>query len=127
VCHQTVSLVARHLEANGIPTVVIATARDIVETAAVPRLLFVDFPLGAPCGEPGNVAQQREVLEMALRLLETARAPRTTVEAGLRWSKGERWKDLIFTEEQPFLPGEIGEAWLKRKEAYRQMKAEGKL
>jgi hypothetical protein len=43
-----VSLVARHLEANGIPTVVIATARDIVESAAVPRLLFVDFPLGAP-------------------------------------------------------------------------------
>ncbi len=40
------SLVARHLEANGIPTVVIATARDIVESAAVPRLLFVDFPLG---------------------------------------------------------------------------------
>ena len=27
------SLVARHLEANGIPTVVVATARDIVESA----------------------------------------------------------------------------------------------
>jgi D-proline reductase (dithiol) PrdB len=127
VCHQTVSLVARYLEANGMPTVVIATARDIVESAAVPRLLFVDFPLGAPCGEPGNAAQQREVLEMAFRLLETATAPRTTVDAGLRWSKGQRWKDLIFTPEQPFLPGEAGEAWLKKKEAYRKMKAEGKI
>jgi hypothetical protein len=122
-----VSLVARHLEANGIPTVVIATARDIVESAAVPRLLFVDFPLGAPCGEPFNVAQQREVLEMAFRLLETATGPRTTREAGLVWSKGQRWKDLIFTEEQPFLPGEAGEAWLKKKEAYRQLKAQGKV
>ncbi len=121
------SLVARHLEANGIPTVVVATARDIVESAAVPRLLFVDFPLGAPCGEPFNVAQQREVLEMAFRLLETATRPRTTREAGLAWSKGQRWKDLIFTEEQPFLPGEAGEAWLKKKEAYRQLKAQGKV
>ncbi len=121
------SLVARHLEANGIPTVVIATARDIVESAAVPRLLFVDFPLGAPCGEPFNPAQQREVLEMAFRVLETATAPRATQEAGLVWSKGQRWKDLIFTEEQPFLPGEAGEAWLRKKEAYRKLKAEGKV
>lgn len=121
------SLVARHLEANGIPTVVIATARDIVESAAVPRLLFVDFPLGAPCGEPFDPNQQRVVLEMAFQLLETATAPRTTREAGLAWSKGQRWKDLIFTEEQPFLPGEAGEAWLRKKEAYRRLKAEGKV
>jgi len=122
-----VSLVARHLEENGIPTVVVATARDIVESAAVPRLLFVDFPLGSPCGEPWNVDQQRGVLEQAFRVLETATSPCTTVEAGLRWSKGQRWKDLIFTEEQPFLPGEAGEEWLKKKEAYRRMKAEGKI
>lgn len=121
------SLVARHLEANGIPTVVIATARDIVESAAVPRLLFVDFPLGAPCGEPFDPTQQSAVLEMAFQLLETATAPRTTREAGLAWSRGQRWKDLIFTEEQPFLPGEAGEAWLRKKEAYRRLKAEGKI
>jgi D-proline reductase (dithiol) PrdB len=122
-----VSLVARHLEENGLPTVVIGAARDIVETAAVPRFLFVDFPLGAPCGEPWNVAQQGQVVEMALRLLETATRPQTTLEAGFTWSKGERWKELIFTEAQPFLPGEAGEAWLARKEAYRQLKAEGKI
>ena len=121
------SLVARHLEANGIPTVVVATARDIVESAAVPRLLFVDFPLGAPCGEPWNVGQQREILERAFRLLETAPTARTTVEAGLVWSRGDAWKDRVFSEEQPFLPGEAGEAWLKKKEAYRQLKAEGKV
>ena len=121
------SLVARHLEANGVPTVVIATARDIVESAAVPRLLFVDFPLGAPCGEPFDADQQRAVLEMAFTLLETATAPRTTREAGIAWSRGQRWKDLIFTEAQPFLPGEAGEAWLRKKEAYRRLKAEGKV
>lgn len=46
VCHQTISLVARYLEESSIPTVVIATARDIVEHCGVARLVFVDFPLG---------------------------------------------------------------------------------
>jgi len=40
VCHQTVSLVARHLETNGIPTVVLGCAKDIVEHCGVPRFLF---------------------------------------------------------------------------------------
>ena len=40
VCHQTISLVARHLEANGISTVVMGCAKDIVEHAGVPRFLF---------------------------------------------------------------------------------------
>lgn len=93
----------------------------------MPRLLHVDFPLGSPCGEPQNVEQQRLVLEKAFHLLEMATAPLTTEEAGIAWSKGQRWKDLIFTEEQPFLPGEAGEAWLKKKEAYRRMKEEGKI
>ena len=52
VCHQTVSLVARHLEANGISTVVMGCAKDIVEHAAVPRFLFSDFPLGNSAGKP---------------------------------------------------------------------------
>lgn len=121
------SLIARYLEEHGVPTVVIATARDIVESAAVPRLLFVDFPLGNPCGEPWNVEQQREIFEKALCLLETAEQGRTTVEAGYRWSDGEEWKELVFTEERPFLSGKAKEAWLARKEKYRQLKAEGKL
>ena len=127
MCHQTVSLIARYLEEHGLPTVVIATARDIVETCNVPRLLFVDFPLGNPCGEPGNVAQQRDIFEKALQLLERAETGSTTWEAGYRWSKGERWKETIFTEEQPFLSGAAKEKWLARKEAYRQLKKEGKV
>ena len=58
VCHQTCSLVARHLEANGIPTVVMGCAKDIVEHAAVPRFLFSDFPLGNSAGRPHDVASQ---------------------------------------------------------------------
>ena len=43
VCHQTVSLAARMLEQDGIATIVIGCAKDIVEYVGVPRLLFSDF------------------------------------------------------------------------------------
>jgi len=92
VCHQTVSLVARHLEANGISTVVMGCAKDIVEHAAVPRFLFSDFPLGNSAGRPHDPAAQALTLELALRLLEAAPGPQTTMQSPLRWSKDASWK-----------------------------------
>ena len=121
------SLVARYLEANGIPTVVFGTARDIVEYAGVPRFVFTDFPLGSSCGKPFDPAMQREIVETGLRLLETAQAPEPTVVTPYVWSDDDSWKRLIFTKEQPFLEGEAYEHWLKAKEKYRQLKNEGKV
>jgi len=92
VCHQTVSLVARHLEANGIATVVIGVAKDIVEHCGVPRFLFSDFPLGNAAGRPGDPASQAATLALALRLLESAPAARTTVHSPLRWGDDDAWK-----------------------------------
>lgn len=119
------SLVARYLEENGIPTVVAAAARDIVETCGVPRLLFTDFPLGNPCGEPGNADQQRQITSMALDLLESADGPRTTVQTPFAWSKGDAWKSKVFTQEQPWQTAEIKNAWLEKKALYRKLKEEG--
>jgi len=105
VCHQTVSLVARTLEAAGIPTVVMGCARDIVEHAGVPRFLFSDFPLGNPAGRPHDPDSQRETLALALRLLESAPGPNTTMRSPLRWSADPAWKhdysniDLVPPEE----------------------------
>ena len=92
VCHQTLALVARALEAQGIATVVMGCAKDIVEYVGVPRLLFSDFPLGNAAGRPHHRASQDHTLELALRLLETAPAPRTTVQSPLRWSDDPAWK-----------------------------------
>src|ERR1700761_4030755 len=92
VCHQTVSLVARHLEANGIATVVMGCAKDIVEHAAVPRFLFSDFPLGNSAGKPHDEASQALTLELALRVLESAVGARTTMQSPLRWSEDASWK-----------------------------------
>jgi hypothetical protein len=92
VCHQSVSLVARHLEANGISTVVMGCAKDIVEHCGVPRFLFSDFPLGNSAGKPRDIDSQETALELALTLLETAAEPRTTLTSPLRWSGSDEWK-----------------------------------
>jgi D-proline reductase (dithiol) PrdB len=87
-----VSLAARHLEANGIPTVIMGCAKDIVEYVGVPRFLFSDFPLGNPAARPHDAASREFTLDLALRVLETAPAPRTTVQSPLRWSEHDDWK-----------------------------------
>jgi len=86
-------LVARHLEANGIPTVIIGSALDVVEHCGVARFLFTDFPLGNPCGHPWDRPMQEAIVRQALGLLETAAAPRTTVKAPFGWKEnGEAWR-----------------------------------
>ena len=92
VCHQSVALAARHLEANGIATVIVGCASDIVERCGVPRFLFSDFPLGNSAGRPHDADSQRITLDMALDLLEDACAPRTTLRSPLRWSEDSDWK-----------------------------------
>ena len=87
------SLVARTLEESGIPTVVIGSARDIVEECGVPRFLFSDFPLGNPCGKPEDSMMQRDMIGYAFDLLETARMPRTTVQSPFVWDEDTSWKE----------------------------------
>jgi len=67
-------------------------AKDIVEYVGVPRFLFSDFPLGNPAGRPHDRESQDATLELALLLLETAPAPRTTLQSPLRWSDDPDWK-----------------------------------
>jgi hypothetical protein len=92
VCHQSVSLAARALEQSGIATVILGCAKDIVEYVGVPRLLFSDFPLGNAAGKPHDAMSQAVTLDLAVRLLETAPAPRTTLQSPLRWSDNPDWK-----------------------------------
>jgi hypothetical protein len=126
VCHQTVSLVARHLEANGISTVILGSARDIVEYCGVPRFLFTDFPLGNPCGKPWDVAMQRRIVSYALDLLESATCPRTTVQAPFIWSEDSSWKERYarLNPSQAENLRRMGEA---RRALQQRAKAEGKI
>ena len=121
VCHQTVSLAARALEASGIATVIMGCARDIVEYVGVPRLLFSDFPLGNSAGRPKDPESQALTLELALRLLESASAPRTTIQSPLRWSDDEDWK-LDYSNIARLSPEEIA----RRRAEFDQGKAEAR-
>ena len=89
------SLVARHLEAAGIPTVVLGSARDIVEECGVPRFLFADFPLGNSCGKPYDRDMQFNIVGGALELLEKAFQPRTTVQRPEVW---DEHNDVLWRE-----------------------------
>lgn len=100
ICHQTLSLVARYLEAHDIATVLMACAKDIVEHVGVPRVLFSDFPLGNGAGKPHDKASQAATLELALRVLESAPAARTTVQSPQRWSDQWQWKLDYFNIER---------------------------
>ena len=81
-------------------------AKDIVEHVGVPRFLFSDFPLGNPAGRPHDAASREFTLDLALRALETAPAPRTTVQSPLRWSADPSWK-LDFSNIARLSPEEI--------------------
>ena len=67
-------------------------AKDLVEFCGAPRFLFSDFPLGNAAGRPDDEASQAFTMELALRVLESACGPRTTVQSPLRWSDNPDWK-----------------------------------
>jgi D-proline reductase (dithiol) PrdB len=122
VCHQTLSLAARGLERAGIATVVMGCAKDIVEHAGVPRLLFSDFPLGNAAGKPHDPASQEATLELALRVLESAPAARTTVQSPQRWSASAEWK-LDYSNPARVSPEELA----RRRAEFDAAKAAAKL
>jgi D-proline reductase (dithiol) PrdB len=118
VCHQTVSLAARALEEKGIATVIMGSAKDIVEYVGVPRLLFSDFPLGNSAGRPNDPSSQDVTLRLALELLEGAPAARTSVQSPLRWSASSEWK-LDYCNIKRLSPQEIA----RRRAAFDAQKA----
>ena len=72
---------------------VVGSGRDIVEECGVARFLFVDFPLGNPCGKPDDVEMQRSIVGLAVDVLERAFVPRTTVQAPFVWdTEDDGWR-----------------------------------
>ena len=80
-------LVARAIEAVGIPTVSLSIVREITEKSPPPRALFLRFPFGHALGMPGVRDQHFAVLYRAFRLLFAAEVPGTIEDAGLRWRR----------------------------------------
>ena len=72
------------------PTLIIGSALDIVEHCGVPRFLFVDFPLGNPCGKPWDTAMQSRIMSHVIEFFATADAPTTQYSPEL-WGSDE-WR-----------------------------------
>jgi D-proline reductase (dithiol) PrdB len=67
-CHRASAVVARALEARGLPTLSMSVLLEAAEETKPPRTCFLDFPLGCPAGKPHEANQQREILRTALEL-----------------------------------------------------------
>lgn len=87
------SLVARQLEAKGIPTLIIGSAIDVVEHVQVPRYMHVDFPLGNPCGRPYDVVMQKQILGQALSWIDAATDSLWLARSPADWSDDQSWRD----------------------------------
>ena len=72
------------------PTIIIGSALDVVEHCAVARFLFVDFPLGNPCGKPWDADMQLRIVRHGFELIEAASAP-ITLHSSQRWGD-DAWR-----------------------------------
>jgi len=90
-----VGLIARQVEAAGIPTLSMTSALSITRAVHPPRAAFLDYPLGHTTGKPGDLALQVEILCAALEGFERAREPGTVEPLAFRWSESDDWKDSV--------------------------------
>lgn len=78
-------LVARVVEASGIPTITVSTGRDITALVNPPRTLFVNAPMGNTFGRPGDIDGQQTILRAALDLAKTATEPGVLIDWPEPW------------------------------------------
>jgi hypothetical protein len=88
-----VGLIARHLEAIGIPTLCMGSALDIMEAANPPRAVFTDYPLGHTTGMPGDPKDQYEITRIGLEAFESIQQPGTILKLDREWTLDSNWKD----------------------------------
>jgi D-proline reductase (dithiol) PrdB len=95
LCHQSIGLVARAVEAVGIPTMMLAVERDVVDRVHPPRCGFYAGEYGQVSGKPNWKEHQLRILDEAIRLYEPLDQPtvrKLVVELGTDVEKmrGER-------------------------------------
>ncbi len=74
-CHQTLGLVAREIEAAGIPTVMLANLERPVRAIQPPRTVLSNAACGHTLGPASSSRFQRERLRLALQQLEEMDRP----------------------------------------------------
>jgi hypothetical protein len=106
-----VPVLARRIEAAGIPTVVVTMMPATASTLVTPRVVGVEFPFGHPFGLPGDERLHRRVLETAVEVLAGGNAPGTRVDLDIEWPVPLR---EAYKSWQPSEPSPIVAAMLAR-------------
>jgi hypothetical protein len=78
-------VLARWIEAAGIPTVIVTMMPSVAEERRAPRIVGVEFPFGHPFGMPHDSVIRHRVLELALRVLAGAAAFGARVDLDVEW------------------------------------------
>jgi hypothetical protein len=100
-----VPVLARRIEAEGIPTVMVTPMPQTAAELYAPRIVGVEFPFGHPFGWVGAVDVRRHVLRTALAVLAGASAPGTRVDIDIEWPqpRGEAYKAWQPAEPSPIV------------------------
>ena len=92
------------------PTLIIGSARDIIDEISAPRFAFTDLPLGNPVGPADDPNQQRQLLRDALIFAEAAPLPRSSVVLPVEWNGAEDWRETYMSLDDAAALREAGEA-----------------
>lgn len=95
MCHQSVGLIAREIEAQGIATICLSSAYSITAAVNPPRAVYLDFPLGHTSGKAHDKALQRRIMIQTLQALESIQSPGQIVELEHQWHTDDGWKDRV--------------------------------
>jgi hypothetical protein len=91
-----VGLVADHVESQGISTVSVGTARDIMTQVKAPRWVFVNHPMGQTFGRPHARRIHLKILSDALRCAPVFNKRGQIIDLPYRWKDrpGISWKKI---------------------------------
>lgn len=101
MCHQSVGLIAREIEAAGVPTISMTSAWDITAAVGPPRAVYVHYPLGHQSGIAHDLANQVAVVRAGLELGAAITRAGTILRAPFRWNApgDEGWETRAYTPE----------------------------
>ncbi len=88
-------LIAREIEAQGIPTLCLTSALSITEAVNPARALFLDYPLGHTAGKPKQPELQDAIIEAALHGFETMEATGSVERLPFHWAEDDTWKNSV--------------------------------
>ena len=113
-------LVARQIEAAGIPTVTLNMIPAYHRLVGMPRVAAIEHPFGRPYGDVGDTERQRAVIESALAFATSASAPGEVTHLPFRWHQEPKETHWHPAEPSPII------AFMKERAAKRAAKEAAK-